>query len=148
MSFQEKRAFVTLFSAILIFVLYGLIVYFKYSDVILKTPNDLKFWGTTILILIPIAIAANIIIHIVFVIINKIVTDEDAVSFMDELDKLIELKATRNSHWVFVFGFFLSMGSQVLGMQPYVMFLTLIFFGFLSGIISEVTKIYLYRKGV
>jgi hypothetical protein len=148
MSFQEKKAFVTLFSAILIFALYGLIVYFKFSDVILNTPNDLKFWGTVLLILIPVAIAANIIIHIVFVIINKIVTDEDAVSFMDELDKLIELKAIRNSHWVFVFGFFLSMGSQVLGMQPYVMFLTLIFFGFLSGIISEVTKIYLYRKGV
>jgi len=109
--------------------------------------NDFKFWGKAFLILIPVTIVAQIIIHIVFFIINKIVTNEDVPTISDERDKLIELKAIRISHWVFVFGFMLSMGSQAFGMKPWVMFITLIFSGFIAAIVSEISKIYFYRKG-
>jgi len=100
------------------------------------------------MILIPLAIVVEIIIHIVFAIINKIVTNEDIPEIEDERDKLIELKSIRISHWIFTLGFMLAMGSQAIGMQPWVMFITLIASGFLSGIISEAVKIFYYRRGV
>jgi hypothetical protein len=40
------------------------------------------------------------------------------------------------------------MGSQAIGMKPWVMFITLIFSGFIAAIISEIAKIYFYRKGI
>lgn len=101
----------------------------------------------TFLVLIPVTIVSQIIIHIVFTIINKIVTNEDMPTLSDERDKLIELKAIRISHWIFITGFLLSMVSQVIGMPPYAMFIILIASGFVSAIISEIAKIYFYRKG-
>jgi hypothetical protein len=91
---------------------------------------------------------SQIVIHIVFHIINKIVTNEDIITICDERDKLIDLKALRISHWIFTMGFLLSMIALAIGMPPYVMFLTLIASGFISGIVSEIAKIYFYRKGV
>lgn len=144
---KEKQIFVTLISLILIFTCYSLYVYHKYivehSDII----NDFRFWGKVFLILIPVTIVSQIIIHIIFFIINKIVTNEDMPTFRDERDKLIDLKAIRISHWIITTGFLLSMVTQVMGMPPYAMFFTLVGFGFLSGIVSEIAKIYFYRKG-
>ena len=61
---------------------------------------------------------AQIIIHIIFAIINKMVTNEDMPTTDDERDKLIELKSTRISHWIFTIGFMLAMGSQAIDMKP------------------------------
>lgn len=132
---------------ILIFVFYSLYVYNKYIEQNFEILNDFRFWGKAFLFLIPVTIVSQIIIHIVFAIINKIVTNEDMSTLSDERDKLIDLKAIRISHWIFTFGFLLSMVALVLGMPPYVMFLTLIIFGFVSAIVSEIAKIYFYRKG-
>ena len=148
MSYQEKRGLVTLISMILIFGLFSLFVYIRYQDTIVNNPNDFQFWGRTFFIYIPVIIVSFIIIYIVYSIIYKIVTGENPPTITDERDKLVELKATRISHWAYGFGFLLAMGSQALGMQPYVMFLVLISSCFVTSIISEIAKIYLYRKGV
>jgi VanZ family protein len=91
---------------------------------------------------------AKIIIYIIFCIIYRITTNENAPSFSDERDKLIELKAERNSHWVFCLGFLLAMASQVMHMAPSVMFIVLILSGFVSDIFGEVSQLYFYRRGV
>jgi hypothetical protein len=109
--------------------------------------NDFKFWGKAFLILIPVTIIAQIIIHIIFAIINKIVTDEEISNINDERDKLIELKAIRISHWTFTLGFMLAMASQAIGMQPWVMFITMISSGFISAMASEIAKLYFYHRG-
>lgn len=144
---KEKQILVTTFSTILIFAVYSIYVYQNYIKPDPAIIHDFKFWGKAFLILIPIAIVAQIIIHIFFAIINKAVTNEDFVEISDERDKLIELKSLRVSHWIFTLGFLVAMGSQAIGMEPWIMFLTLISFGFLSGIISEVVKFWYYRKG-
>lgn len=148
MSFQEKRSLVVLICTILGMGLYSLYLFNKYQDQILSSPNDFKFWGKSFLIMIPVLIAVHIIGQIVFAIINKIVTNEDMPTITDERDKLIELKAIRISHWVFGLGFVLAMGSQAIGMQPWVLFITLISSCFVSCVLEESTKIYLYRRGV
>jgi len=144
---REKQILVTIISSILIFGFYSLYVYNNYIAENPDIINDFKFWGKTFLILIPVSIAAEIIIHIVFSIINKIAADEEVPSITDERDKLIELKAIRISHWIFTLGFLLAMGSQAIGMPPWVMFILLFSFGFVSGIFSEGARIYFYRKG-
>jgi hypothetical protein len=148
MTYQEKRSLVFLVSSVLILCFYSLYVFRHYHDTILSNPNDFRFWGKTFLILIPISIVANIITVIIFIIINKIVSNEDIPEITDERDKLIELKATRISHWVFILGFLLSMASQAMGMQPWVMFITLVASGFAASFVDEIAKIVLYRKGV
>lgn len=147
MFYQEKRSFVFLFNNIVVMGLYSLYVFHRYRDIILNTPNDFRFWGKTVLILVPVSIIACTIIFIIFNIINKIATDEDMPVITDERDRMIELKAIRVSHGIFIFGFFLAMGSQVVGMQPYIMLLTLVASGFIAACGDEITKIYLYRKG-
>jgi len=109
--------------------------------------NDFQFWGKSFLYLIPVAIVVQIVIQILFAIANRIITQEDLPDITDERDKLIELKCTRISHWIFILGFMLAMGSLAAGMKPYVMFLTLISSGFLATLASEIAKIIYYRMG-
>jgi len=144
---KEKQILVTAVSLFLIFTFYSLYVYRHYIASNSEILNDFRFWGKTFLILIPVTIVAQILIHIIFAIVNKILTNEDLTDLRDERDKLIELKAIRISHWVFTSGFLLSMVSLVLGMPPYTMFLILVSSGFISGIVSEMSKLYFYRKG-
>jgi hypothetical protein len=147
MDYKEKQVILSIIISILVLGCYSLYVYNKYMAGNMEIINDYKFWGRSFIILIPVAIIAQIIICIGFAIINKIVTNEDIPSISDERDKLIELRAIRIAHWMFIVGFFLAMVSQALGMPPYVMFIVLIFSGFASSILAEVTKLYFYRKG-
>jgi len=144
---KEKQIIVTLFSFILILGCYSWYLYHKYIEGNMAILNDFKFWGKAFLVLIPITIVSQIIIHIAFAIINKMITNEDMTNLTDERDKLIDLKAIKISHSIFTMGFLFAMGSQAFGMQPYVMFILLISSGFLASIISEVAKLYFYRKG-
>ncbi len=145
---KEKQIVVTLINTLIIFGCYTFYVYTRYLANDAGLLNDNAFWGRTFLIFIPVAIVAQIVLHIIFGIINGIITREQMTDMSDERDKLIELKAIRISHWLFTFGFLLAMGSQAIGMETKVMFMTLIASGFISAIISESAKIYFYRKGV
>ena len=148
MGHQEKQSIVSIIGSVLVIGIYSLYIYRNYIQTDLELLNDFQFWGKSFLYLIPIAIVVQIVIHIIFAIANRIITQEDMPDFTDERDKLIELKSIRISHWIFTIGFMLAMGSLAMGMKPYVMFLTLISSGFLSSMISEVAKILYYRKGV
>jgi len=145
---KERQVLVTLIATIFILGLYSLYVYNKYIVPDNEIINSFKFWGRSFIILVPVAIVAQILIHIIFAIMNKIITNEDIPTIDDERDKLIELKSIRISHWIFTLGFLLAMGSQAIDMEPWVMFITLFCSGFLSGIVSEAAKLYYYRKGV
>ncbi|MCD9022598.1 hypothetical protein [Cohnella silvisoli] len=148
MSYQEKKNIVSLIGTLLVFVFYCLYVFERYPEATLNSTETFSFWASVILILIPVSIVAKIIIYIVFNIIYRISTNEKEPSFADELDKIIELKATRNSHYVFIIGFVLAMGSLVIDLPPYMMFIILIFSGFVSEMVGVITQLYLYRKGV
>jgi len=147
MSYQEKKNIVSLMSTIVIFGIYSLYVFQEFQERTMDTAETLKFWAAAILILIPVTIVAKIIIDIVFIIINRIATREVEPSFSDELDKLIALKAGRNSHYVFVLGFILAMGALVMDMSATAMFVILLFSGFLSEVVGLITQLYYYRRG-
>jgi hypothetical protein len=148
MTYQEKKSTVLLISTIIIFVSYCLYMYPQYPKGSLELNETFRYWGSFVLNLTLVSIVAHIIISIIFNIIFRITTREKEPSFADELDKLIELKAHRNSFFVFIVGFLLAMGSLIIYQPPQVMFIILIFSGFLSDVTGSVTKLYHYRRGV
>ena len=148
MSYQEKKVFVSIISNILIFTLYSLYAIKNAEEGSITSASDFSFWGSFILVLLPVSIVAKVIIHIGFVIFNKIATNEDEPSFEDEFDKIIELKADRISLYVFFLGFILSMVPLVSDLPTYLTFLLLILFGFLSDLTGRIAQLYFYKKGV
>jgi len=148
MTYQEKKSIVTLISAILIFAAYCLYMYPRLPERGIESTETFRFWGSFVLNLTLFSIVAHIVISIIFNIIFRMTTGEKQPTFTDELDKLIELKAHRNSFFVFIVGFLLAMGSLIIVQPSQVMFMILIIFGFISDVTGSVTKLYHYRKGV
>lgn len=144
---KEKQTLVTLISSTVIMIIYAIYVYQKQVIPDPEIINNLQFWGKSFLWFIPIAIVAMIVIHIIFTIINKIVTNEDLDDVQDERDKLIELKCIRISHRLFTMGFIMAFGSQALGMQTWVMMVIFILSGLVSSLVSEIAKFIMYRRG-
>ncbi|MDQ1914629.1 hypothetical protein RAC89_30060 [Paenibacillus sp. GD4] len=148
MTFQEKKSIVSLISVILIFGTYCLYMYPQQPAGGLESTETFRYWGSFVLTLVLVSIVAHIMISIVFNIVYRITTGEKEPGFADELDKLIDLKATRNSFYVFVLGFLAAMGSLVVDQPSQAMFMILIASGFMSEVTGSVTKLYHYRKGV
>ncbi|MDP5277192.1 hypothetical protein [Chengkuizengella axinellae] len=144
MSYQEKSSFVSLFSSILIFTACGIYVYQKYIDGSLNSENVFKFYGGVFIFLIIVGVVNSIVRNVVL---NIISAKDKEPSFIDERDKIIELKATAIAHYVFITGFGISMATLVFDVPPLTMFPILFFFGFSASIIADIFKIYLYRKG-
>lgn len=145
---KEREILLSLVVSVVVIIVYSLYLYnteVYFSPEILNQP---KFWGKAFLILIPISIVAQIIVHIIFAIINKILTNEEVTTLSDERDKLIELKGIKIAHWIFVIGFLLAMGSQAFNFELYVMFFILFLFGFISSFAEGIVQIYYYKKGV
>ncbi len=147
MSYQERRALVSLISTILVTALYSIYMFQRYPDAADYSPEIFHFWGSFFLILIPVTIAAKIVIAIFFSILNTIATREAEPAITDERDTLIDLKSSRNGLYVFSIGFMLAMATLVFSQPPAVMFIGLILAGVLSEIVSEISQFYFYRRG-
>ena len=77
-----------------------------------------------------------------------IATQEEEPSIFDELDRLIDSKATLMFYHVFMGGFFLSMASLALKMSPTTMFTMLCATLVIAGSILDLAQLYFYRRGV
>ena len=147
MSYNERRAVAGFITTILISALYFVYVFERHPAGSAYSADVFHFWGSSILILLPVSTAANIIVQIASNISFSMATNEKQTHLLDERDKLIELKATRNAFYVFTLGFVLAMGSLVIDWPPSVMFVVLISSGFMAGMAGYVSKLYFFRKG-
>ncbi|MEY8747688.1 hypothetical protein AB9M62_52290 [Bacillales bacterium AN1005] len=100
MTYQEKKSIVSIVSAVIIFVSFSFWMYPQYPIGGVLEDQFLHFWGRFVLLLTLVSIIAHIIISIIFNIIFSVTTKEKQPSFEDELDKLIALKANRNSFFI------------------------------------------------
>ena len=148
MSYHEKENIVNIFSGIIVFLIMASAVWQRHLEGQFDLTQDFRTWGVIFLIFMGISIVARIIIYIIFHIINAIATREDKVPIEDEMIKLIKLKGTRNSHYVFSGGFVISIVGLALGMQVFWIFVIFIVSGLLSEIMDNVTQLYFHRKGV
>ncbi len=148
MYYQEKKSIVNIISTLLVYGIYYWIVYQEYGDRVMSPDEELQYWGKTMLLIIPIAIASKIVIHIIFSITNRLVTSERQPCFEDERDKIIALTSTRNAFMVFGFGFLGALGVIAYGMPMRSMFIFMIVAGVLSDVFDNLSQLYFHRKGI
>lgn len=148
MTYQEKQNVVNIFSALVVTLIYACLVFQRQQQGQFDLREDFRQWGIVFLIFIGISVVARIIIQIIFHIGNAIATREEKIPSEDERDKLIKLKATRNSYYAFTSGFVVSVIGLALGMPVYWIFIVFVVFGMLAEIIDNGSQIYYYRKGV
>ena len=147
MSARERQAIVSLLATLLLVVFFVGYVLPRYPAGNPYAPEVFRFWGVAFVILVPVSIVANIAVSIVFAVVSAMATRQIASSFADERDKFIQLRALRNALFAFIGGFSLAMGSLAIGMPPSVMFIVLMGSGYGSGLVGNITQLYLYRKG-
>lgn len=148
MSYREKENIVNILSSLLITGIYAWIIYQKQLAGTIDLTDDFQKWGIVFLIFAGISIIARIIIYIIFSILNAIITREEKIPKEDERDKLIKLKATRNSSYSFSFGFFMAIMALAIGMPSYWLFILFVISGVISELIDNGSRMYYYRKGV
>jgi len=147
MSAHERQAIVSLLATLLLAMFFVGYLLPRYPVGNPYAPEVFRFWGVAFVILVPVSIVANIAVSIVFAVVSAMATRQIASSFADERDKFIQLRALRNALFAFIGGFSLAMGSLAIGMPPSVMFIVLMGSGYGSGLVGNITQLYLYRKG-
>ncbi|WP_298475915.1 hypothetical protein [uncultured Maribacter sp.] len=151
MTIQVQKVVFNFVTTILIMGGYLFYVFEIQGDINLPKVLGTKFWGVFILELTMLMVLAKIILFILFAIFKKVNNrnkDEEDLGFIDERDKLIEMKSDRYSHWIAMFGFMVSMIPVSMGYSVHYMFITILSFGFVSSVMSDVWKIYFYNKGL
>jgi len=149
MSYQQKSNIISLISTIFVSVPYFIYVFYRFSTSKLNSADELGFWASAILILIPIRILTEIVMHIKFAILNAIITQkaEEMDTLVDERDKMIELKAKRNTLFAFMIGFFAAMVVALIYKTPTAMFVIIFISCFKAELVGIISSIYYYRKG-
>ncbi|MBL8162208.1 MAG: DUF2178 domain-containing protein [Anaerolineae bacterium] len=148
MSYQERQSLVSLISSILINTLYAAYMAGRYPQADPYSPEVFHFWGSFFLILIPVTIVAKIVSYILFSILNAIATREAEPPITDERDRLIELKSTRSSLYIFSLGFVVAMAALVFSLPPAAMFIILLCSGLVAEMFSDISQFFFYRRGV
>ena len=150
MSFQQKNVTVSLVNFSLILGFFLIRVFQMIQEGSFNSTNVFRLWGIVIALGILVTIFATILTHIVSAIIQAIKTGEEdpkIEDIEDERDKLIDLRGTKVTYFVYSIGVFLSMLTFTLGRPPLVMFTLLIFFGIVAQITGDISRLYLYRRG-
>ena len=149
MSYQEKNIIVSLFTTLIIFGFYAINIVQMVRSESVEPTGVYSLWATIILLSIVVNIVSSVLTQIVFSIINFIRKQEvDEEFFADERDKLIDLKGTRNAYAVAGTGAFISMLTLVIGLSPLVMFNAVIFSLILAEIVGDVSRLYMYQRGI
>jgi hypothetical protein len=139
MSFREKTAWVTLFAIVIVSLMYGLHMPNPFETH--SPPRVLHAMGASLL--------AYIVIEAVAYLVLRLRNPRDAREPKDEREKLIDLKALRIAHYVFVCcafaGMFMVMhvvgaGAVALGMTVFMAFV-------LAQLVKHIARIVYYRRG-
>jgi hypothetical protein len=154
MTYNEKKSLTNIISSILITTAYSIIIYQKYLNGAIDDTDIFRFWAVVILIFIPISIVARIIIMIIFHILESIVQAaqgkeiEDEMDKVDERDKVIQMKASAISMYIFSLGFIVALATQLFDVSNHVFFIVMIIAGLITDVVSESLMIRFYRRGI
>jgi len=150
MSYQEKNITVSLVNFTLILGFYLIKLFQMIQDGSFNSTNVFRLWGIVISVGIVVTILGTILTHIVSAIIQAIKTKQepDIRDIQDERDTIIDLRGTKITYIAYSIGIFLSMLTFALNQPPLVMFTLLVFFGLLAQVIGDISRLYLYRRGL
>lgn len=139
MTFQEKSIWVTVVVTVIIFG-----YYFTQAIIIISNPSIPEvaliglFIGVTV-----ITIIVQIVLQSVLAIANR----KDAEKGEDERDKLIELKATRISYFILIFGVWTTCISILIISSTIILANLLLFFFIIAELTGFISQLIYYRRG-
>jgi hypothetical protein len=149
MSFEERNAVSNILVCFVTWAVMLTVLIKKSAAGLFAGANGLEHWAQAVLWLILIGIGIAIVMTILFNIAYAIITGEKKADFLrDERDTLIGLRAMQATLIVINIGIVsaiiaLALGASILAV------LNMIFAACaLSGFVSEVTKLILYRRGI
>ena len=149
MTHEERNNLVSIFTGILVQIYISYRIWSQYADGVFDGPDGLMLWARTILWIIPVAIIAMIISVILFAILHAIVTGNPKPSFIvDERDKSIGRTGNIVTMVVSSIGFIIALICLALGWSAFAAF-NILFYSFAAGDFSgNLTKQYLWRRGM
>lgn len=150
MSFQERNIAASFVTFTLILGFYLTRVFQMIQDESFNLTNMTRLWAIVIILGIVVTIIGTILTHIGSGIVQAIKTREEPVieDIQDERDRLINLKGTRVAYIVYSLGVLLAMLTFAFGRPPLEMFSLLILAGLVAQIVSDISRLVLYKRGV
>lgn len=140
MSFKEKSILSSLILTIIVFGYYFLQVFKTTGSTLFEVTNGIGFFiGAVVLMVL-----LEIILHIILAITSK----NESNQCDDERDKLIDLKATRISYYILVFGVFMVGVSMLFYFDTLLLANTMLLFFIIAEIVGFSMQLYYYRRGV
>ncbi len=136
-SFEEKSIWISLLTISLIFG------YYFVRIVQMVSQDDINVTQSIVLL-----ISVIVMVIIVEVVFHIIIALKDRPEALDERDRMIELKATRNAYFVLVFGIFLPMAGIAAQVRPFIVAHVIMFIFVLSEITKFLTQLFYYRRGI
>lgn len=146
MSYQEAKYAFSLVTTALAAVIYAVRVRALYLEGYFDGPDAMMLTGRAILILIAAIVVVGILGQILLAI-GTTIAGAEPETHEDERDKLIELKAMNIGFSVFGAGFLASFIALALGWQPFAVFHALICSMVVTGLVADMIRIRLHRRG-
>lgn len=149
MPHQAKESIISLIGSTIVTLPYLIYVFGRFQSEALSTEAEFKFWATAILLMIPLRIIAEIVMHILAAIFEAIITQAEPEfdDTVDERDRQIGLKAQRNSYVTFALGVFIALVLVAINGSPTTMFIVFILAGFASDLADHISKLVYYQRG-
>jgi hypothetical protein len=153
MNYGEGRSIAELISSVITVLVYGTLVVLGIVFEWFVIGDILQFWAIVILIFIPFSVVVRIVVSIVYSVGNTVAHEikgefPEGDEIVDERDRLIMLKATRNSMFLFVVGFLVGLIFLAFQLSPHYFFGSIVLFGILTDFAQTALTIIYYRKGV
>lgn len=146
MSYQDAKYATSFVTTLPVSLYYAYRVQGLYAAGYFDGPDGMMLAGRAILILIGAVVAINILAQIMLAIFTVIVGSEMETR-EDERDKLIELKAMNLAFTLFSIGFLASFVALAFGRPAFEVFHGIIFSMVLCGLIADLIRIRLHRRG-
>jgi len=148
LSYQEKSILISLAGSVLVYTVFGFVMWQRYQVGAFDSATVFQFWGRAVLILIGAQVVLAVIGQIALNIGHAVAARQDEIpEFEDERDRLIDLKATRNTFAVFGIGFVLAMVMLAIGRPPAMMLVILLVAIMAAELLGSASKLYLYQRG-
>jgi hypothetical protein len=150
MTYQEKNIVVSFCSQIIILGFFLVRIFQIAQGRELEAEKVFRLWLTVIILEIVVTILGTILAHILSAIVQSIQNggeEPEIDSVEDERDKLIGLKGSRIAYIASSLGIFIAMLVFAFGQPALVMFSLIILAGIVAQIISDISKLFLYRRG-
>lgn len=139
MSYQEKSILTSLILTVIIFGFYFVKVFGTISPTDSGLVNGIVLFVGAVLYIV----LLEIILRIILPIFHK----NEPRSISDERDKIIQLKATRVSYIILVFGMFFATISLFLSLAPLLIANIVLLFFIIAELTGYSIQLFYYRKG-